>query len=103
MIAGLVLLAAWAAIAGPAHAAQGPAIDTLAEQECREERRFDRAEFRFDYGGTGAAALRRCIRDQKREARRDCREERREDAREYRVEYGTGKAAFNRCVQDELR
>jgi hypothetical protein len=98
----LVVLAAWAAIALPAEA-KAQSVDSVAKQECREDRRQDPAEFRRDYGGTGAAALRRCVREEKREARRDCREERREDTAEYRAEYGTGKAAFRRCVIDELR
>ena len=66
--------------------------------------RTDRADFRRDYGGTGAAALGRCVAEEKREARRDCREDRREDRAEFRAEYGgTGQAAFTRCVKDELR
>jgi hypothetical protein len=111
-IAGLVVLVAWAVMALPANAsqgapaasaAQGPSIDALAKQECREERRFERWEFRQDYGGTGDRAFRRCVREQKREARWDCREERMEDPAEYRYEYGTGTAAFQRCMIDELR
>jgi hypothetical protein len=52
----------------------------------------------------GAAALRRCVAEEKREARADCEEDRREDRAEFRAEYGgTGKAAFTRCVKDELR
>ena len=101
LIAGLLVVAVCVAIAAPAGAAQ--TVDSLAKQECRDERRFDRADFQRDYGGTGAAAFRRCVSDQKREARRDCREDRREDAAEYRAEYGTGKAVFTRCVKDELR
>ena len=79
-------------------------VNALAKQECKQERRFDRAEFRRDYGGTNAAALRRCVAEQKREARADCHEDRREDRAEFRAEYGgTGSAAFTRCVKDELR
>jgi hypothetical protein len=102
MITCLVVLAAGGAIA-PAAEARAQSVHSVAKQECREDRRQDRAEFRRDYGGTGAAALRRCVREEKREARRDCREERREDPAEYRAEYGSGKAAFRRCVIDELR
>jgi hypothetical protein len=98
----LVVLAAWAAIALPAEA-KAQTVHSVAKQECRQDRQQDRAEFRRDYGGTDAAALRRCVREERREARRDCREERREDPAEYRAEYGTGKAAFKRCVIDELR
>jgi hypothetical protein len=100
--AGLVLLAAWLVPAAPA-SAQAQTVDSAARAECREEQRFDRAEFRQDYGGTGDRAFRRCVREQKREARRDCREERREDRAEYRREYGSGAAAFRRCVIDEIR
>ena len=99
-ITGLVTVAAWAAVAAPASA---QSVTALAAQECREERRFDRWEFRQDYRGTGAAALSRCVREQKREARRDCREERREEPAEFRAEYGDATAAFTRCVKDELR
>jgi hypothetical protein len=101
LITVLVSLACWAAAAAPASAQSR--VDSVAKQECRDERRFDTAEFRQDYGGTGPAALRRCVREEKREARWDCREERREDPAEYRREYGTGKAAFRRCMIDEIR
>lgn len=101
-IAGPALLVGWAAIA-PAAGAQASSVNAAAERECRQERRFDRAEFVQDYRGAGAAALRRCIAEQKAEARRDCLEERREDRAEYRRDYGTGRAAFRRCMLDELR
>ena len=102
-VAGLTVVVA-AAIALPAGAAtNAPSINTLAEQECRKERQHDRADFRRDYGGLNATALRRCIADQKREARQDCREERREDSADYRRDYGSGASAFRRCVIDELR
>jgi hypothetical protein len=100
LVAGLVALAAGLTLAAPAHAAS---VDALAKAECRQERSTDRADFRRDYDGTGKAAFRRCVADQKREARRDCREERREDAAEYRARYGSGSGAFTRCVKDELR
>jgi hypothetical protein len=98
----LMVVAAWAAFALPAEA-KAQSVHSVAKQECREDRRQDRAEFDRDYGGTDTAALRRCVREEKREARRDCREERREDPAEYCAEYGTGKAASRRCVIDELR
>ena len=60
----------------------------------RQELRQDRADFRRDYGGVGAAALRRCVREERREARRDCREERREDAAEFRAEYEPARPRF---------
>jgi len=72
-IAGAVLLFAWIAMALPASAsqrsahsaAQGASIDSLAEQECRDERRFDRVDFQRDYG-TGKAAFTRCVKDELR-------------------------------------
>jgi hypothetical protein len=88
--------------AAPA-AAQAATIDDLARAECREERTTDHADYVRDYG-TGKAAFRRCVTDQKRDARRECRADRTEDAAEFRAEYGgTGKAALKRCVRDELR
>jgi len=96
-----VAAATWAALAVPGGAQQS--VGAVATQECREDRRTDPQEFRRDHGGTGAAALRRCIREEIREARRDCREERREDPAEYARDYGTGAAAFTRCVIDEIR
>jgi len=97
-------LAGTAAIALPAGAAgKTPSINALASQECKDERREDRTEFRRDYRGTNAAALARCVGAQKNEARRDCREERREDASEYKRDFGTGSAALRRCMIDELR
>lgn len=105
----LLLTAALAAVAAtglstaPAFA-KTATLDELAARECAEERREDRGEFRRDYGGTGAAAMRRCVRDQKADARRDCREELREERAEFVRDYGgTGAAALQRCVRDELR
>jgi hypothetical protein len=90
------------AFAGTATADAG--IKKLAKQECKVERATDRAEFVAKYGGTGKAALKRCVKAEKREARADCKEDRREEPAEFAVEYGgTGKAALKRCVADELR
>lgn len=100
-VAGLTAVVSWAAVAAPAGAQQE--VTAAAVQECQQERHFDRQEFRRDYGGTGAQALRRCVREELREARRECREERREDPAEYRRDYGRGDAAFARCVIDEIR
>ena len=100
LLTALVALTATIAFAAPAAARS---VDSLARAECRDERGTDRADFIRDYGGTGDAAFRRCVRDQKRDARRDCREDRREEPSEFRAEYGTGKPALVRCVKDELR
>jgi membrane protein DedA with SNARE-associated domain len=99
LVVVLVAVAAVAAVAAPSKPA-AKSINALATQECKQDRREDRADFRRAYGGTGAAALRRCVAEEKREARADCEEDRREDRAEFRAEYGgTGKAAFTRCVQ----
>lgn len=92
------------ALAGPARAEAG--IQKLAKQECKEERTTDRAEFVARYGGTGKAAKRRCIKHEKRDARRECKQDLRErdERAEFKAHYnGTGKAAIKRCVADELR
>jgi hypothetical protein len=100
----LVGLAALAPLgASTSASAQRPSLHTLARAECLEERRDDRAEFRREHGGTGVAALRICIRKEKREAERECREEWREDRAKFRRDYGgTGARAFGRCHRDEL-
>jgi hypothetical protein len=41
-------------------------VNALAEQECMQDRREDRAEFRAEYGGTGSAAFARCVKDELR-------------------------------------
>ncbi|HEY8465843.1 MAG TPA: hypothetical protein VIL04_03485 [Solirubrobacterales bacterium] len=107
----LIILVGLAAILGvgafaalPTQEAEAISIKKLAKRECREERRTDRQDFIRKYGGTGKAALRRCIKDERRDARRDCRSERREEPQEFRNEYGgTGKAALRRCIKDEIR
>ena len=63
LIAGLLVVAANVAIVAPAGAAQS--VDSLAREECRDERRFDRADFQRDYG-TGKAAFTRCVKDELR-------------------------------------
>lgn len=97
--------AAAAALAAVALAAPAEAgIRGLAKAECKQERRHDTNEFIAQYGGTGKAALRRCIRHEKRQATRDCKQERRFDTNEFIAEYGgTGRHALKRCIRDELR
>lgn len=100
-----IAVAAFGALAmsGPA-SAQGASNSELARADCREERRTDTAEFVARYDGKGKAAMRRCVRDERREAKADCREDRREEPREFRVEYGgTDRQAIRRCMADELR
>ena len=102
LVTVLVAVAAVTALAAPGKPAAG--LDAVAREECKQDRREERAEFRRDYGGTNAAALRRCVAEEKREARADCEEDRRKDRAEFRRDYGgTGSAAFTRCVKDELR
>jgi hypothetical protein len=101
-VGGAAILAS-GAFAGSAMAQSGSSVAEVARHECRQELRQDRADFQRDYGGVGAAALRRCVREERREARRACRQERREDAAEFRAEYGPGAAAFRRCLIDEIR
>ena len=52
------------AFAGTATADAG--IKKLAKQECKVERATDRAEFIAKYGGTGKAAIKRCMADELR-------------------------------------
>jgi hypothetical protein len=96
--AGLVT----AAFAMPASAQAG--IRGLAKAECKQERATDTREFVAQYGGKGKAALKRCVRREKRDATRDCKQERRFEANEFAVEYGgTDRRALKRCIRDELR
>ncbi len=93
-----------AAIAMAAPAAVQASIKGLAKAECRQERKTDTREFENRYGGTGKAALNRCVRHEKREATRDCKQDRRFETNEFAAEYGgTGHAALKRCIRDELR
>ncbi len=102
VIAGALAATASLALAGPASA--DASIKGLAKAECRQEARTDRAEFVAQYGGTGKAAIRRCVRSEKRQAVADCKQERRFETNEFIAEYGgTDRKALRRCVRDELR
>ena len=69
MAVGLLSAAlAIAVFAAPASAK--PGIKSLAKAECKQERATDTKEFVAHFGGTGKAALKRCIRHEKREATR---------------------------------
>ena len=52
------------AFAGTATAEAG--IKKLAKRECKVERATDRAEFVARFGGTGKAAMKRCVADELR-------------------------------------
>jgi hypothetical protein len=105
ILVGLAAILATGAVAAlPSQDAQAVSVKKLAKRECREERRTDRQEFIRKYGGTGKAAIRRCVRDERRDARRECRRERKQEPQEFRNEYGgLGKAALRRCIKDEIR
>jgi hypothetical protein len=91
-----------AVLAAPASAK--PGIKSLAKAECKQERATDTREFVNHYGGKGKAALKRCIRHEKREATRDCKQDRRFETNEFIAEYGgTDRRALKRCIRDELR
>ncbi|MQA74814.1 MAG: hypothetical protein GEU88_10820 [Solirubrobacterales bacterium] len=99
-----LVAAAFAALALSAPASAQAGIKQLAKQECRADRAEDPGEFASRWGGSGGKAIKRCARDERREARRDCREDRREEPREFATEYGgVGGKAIKRCMRDELR
>ncbi len=100
----LVVALAVLVAAVPSSASAKAGIKSLARAECKEDRRTEPAEFAADFGGTGSAAMRRCIKREIRGARADCREDRREEPAEFAAEYGgTGKQALKRCIRDEIR
>jgi len=102
VLAGLGVALASIAIATPASADAG--IKALAKQQCKEERIDDPREFENRFGGSGKAAMKRCIRYEKRDAKRDCKQERRYETNEFIAEYGgTDGKALKRCIVDELR
>ena len=103
MAVGLLSAAlAIAVFAAPASAK--PGIKSLAKAECKQERATDTKEFVAHFGGTGKAALKRCIRHEKREATRDCKQDRRSETNEFIAEYGgTDRKALKRRIRDELR
>lgn len=101
LIAGALAATASLGLAGPASA--DASIKSLAKAECKQERLTDTAEFEARYGGTGKAAMKRCVRTEKREAVRDCKQERRFETGEFAAEYGgTDRKALKRCIRDEL-
>jgi len=101
-LAAVATLAATMALAIPASADAG--IRSLAKAECKHERADDPREFQVRFGGMGKAALKRCIRFERKDAKRDCKRERRFDTAEFIRDYGgTGKKALRRCIIDELR
>ena len=90
------------ALAAPASADAG--VKKLAKQECKVERATEPAEFGALYGGTGSGAVKRCVKQEVREAKADCRGDRAEEPSEFAIEYGgTGRDAIKRCMRDELR
>lgn len=101
IIAGALAATASLGLAGPASA--DASIKGLAKAECKQELLTDTVEFEAMYGGTDKAAVRRCVRMEKREAVRDCKQERRFETGEFIQEYGgTDRKALKRCVRDEL-
>lgn len=103
LAAATVLAAPTAADDGTRTAAKGIGIHAAAKMECKDERADDPREFAVRYGGTGKAALKRCIRAERRDATRDCKLERRYETNEFIAEYGgKGKKALRRCIIDEL-
>lgn len=86
----------------PAAATAG--VRDLARAECRDERATDTREFENRYGGLGKAAMKRCIRSERRQAFQECKRERRHDTVEFIAEFGgTDRKALKRCARAELR
>jgi hypothetical protein len=101
LIAVTLITAAAVVVVGPTASASA-GIKSLAKQECRADRADDPAEFEARYG-TGAGAIKRCAKAERREARIDCRQERASEPVEFQAEYGgTDRAAIKRCIKDEL-
>ena len=100
--AALATIFAVGALAAVPSQATAAGVNGLAKQECKQERREEPREFQRQYG-SGSAAVKRCVTDQKRNARRSCKQDRREEPREFQREYGSGSGAMNRCIEDEVR
>lgn len=100
-LGALIAALAAGALATPASAATP--IKQLAKAECKEEKLTEPAEFAALYGGTDRAAMKECVKSQRREARADCVQDRAEEPTEFAAEYGgTDPAAIKRCMRDEL-
>jgi len=103
LIAIAMSLTAVTAFALPASAAASQ-VDRVAKAECKAERASEPGEFAAQYGGTGKAALKKCVRIEKRDATRECKADRATEPAEFQAEYGgMGDAALRRCKVDELR
>jgi len=94
---GLVAAIAAGTMALPGAASAASTAD-LARAECRNDKLDDPREFRREHG-----TIKRCVKNETRQARRECKADRRFETAEFRREYGTGKKALRRCVRDELR
>jgi hypothetical protein len=102
-LALMAVAAALFAAALPATASAGSDIKRLARAECKEDKVTEAAEFSALYGGTGKAAMTRCIKAQRSDARAECKQDRRTEPAEFAAEYrGTSNAAIKRCMRDEL-
>lgn len=99
VLATIFAVGAIAAIPAQATAA---GVDQIAKQQCKQDRREEPREFQRQYG-SGSAAIKKCARQDKREARRDCKSDRRTEPAEFQREFGSGSGAIDRCMKDELR
>lgn len=96
--AGLITAIAVGAMAFPGAASAASTAD-LARAECRADKLDDPGEFKREHG-----TIKRCIKNETRQARRECRADRKFETAEFRREYGgTDKKALRRCIRDELR
>lgn len=95
---GLVAALAAGALALPGAASAASTAD-LARAECRADKLDDPGEFKREHG-----TIKRCVKNETRQARRECKADRKFETAEFRREYGgTGKQALRRCIRDELR
>jgi len=100
--AGLIGLIAVGATLNTA-GASASTVGASAKAYCNKERN-DLQDFKRQYGGTGKAAMQRCVKRETRLAKRECRAELRNDRPDYIKQFGgTDRNAFQRCLKYELR
>ena len=90
-----------------ANSHETPSAKKLAQQQCKAEKKADKAAFKAVYG---KHAMRTCkkgakeeAQEERRNASKDCKTERAEDEETFAATYGNGKNAHGKCVSSKVK
>jgi len=99
----LIAVLSTAALAGAKGPGKGARAGNPAVAACKAERTVDSAAFQGKYANDkGKRAVKRCVRQHIKSARKTCKAERAADRQAFRAKYASkkGKRAMKRCVRD---